>query len=70
MKEEGDLFLVKCGEEMPGAPTTKDYPDGGSVKMDEMARLKERVLQLLQGRIYGLLVSQVEKMYLKQWSEK
>jgi len=71
VKEEGGLLLVKCGEGSTAPPTSNDNPDDGvSAKIEETSGLKDRVLQLLQGRVYGLLVSQVEKMFFKQWSEK
>ena len=71
VKEEGGLLLVKYGEGSTVALTSKENPDDGlAAKIEETKGQKDRVLQLLRGRVYGLLVSQVEKMFFKQWSEK
>ena len=71
VKEEGGLLLVKHGEGLIVDPIFIDDPcHEVSATSDEMKRLKERILQLLQGRVDGLLVFQLKKMYFKQWSEK
>ena len=71
VKEEGGLLLVKHVEGLIVDPNGIDtHYHGVSVTSDEMTRLQERILQLLQGRADGLLVFQLEKMYFKQWSEK
>jgi len=74
VKEEGGLVLVKYGEEKSVGPSEYITDNGVVAKTGagEVTRLslKDRVLHILQGRVHGLLVSQVVKMYFNQWGEK
>jgi len=80
VKEDGGLVLVKSGEGRrdAGAAATADHnvdiSNGADARSGnqgvEEGKLEDRVLELLQGRVYGLLVPQVEKMYTRQWGQK
>jgi len=73
VKEEGGLVLVKYGEERResgAAPVTTADNDAPVSDDVEDVKVQDRVLKLLQGRVYGLLVPQVEKMYSKHWGQK
>jgi hypothetical protein len=84
-KEVGGLAMVKCGEGVTDSrgtnisdgavlPVEKARKDMEQVtvavhNMNDKAVVKDRVVQLLQGRVHGLFPSQVEKMYKKQWGD-
>ena len=75
VKEDGGLVLVKCGKGGKAPPTTVSEDSATSTAatsnlVEDNSNLKDRVMQLLKGRVHGLLVTQVEKMYLRQWGEK
>ena len=79
MNEAGGLVLVKCGGSnrvVTGAAglsvadnNTGPVISGGRTEVTDKVRQVGRVKQVLQGRVHGLFVAQVEKMHQKQFGE-
>ena len=75
----GGLVLVKCGGSnrvVTGAAglsvadnNTGSVISGGRTEVTDKGRQVGRVKQVLQGRLHGLFVAQVEKMHQKQFGE-
>ena len=74
VREGGGQAMVKCAEGRSeiAAHLHSNIVSGTATGLDipmDKGVVKDRVKQLLQGRIHGLFPSQVEKMYKKQWGD-
>jgi len=76
MNEAGGLVLVKCGGSnrvvtalSVADNNTGSVISGGRTEVTDKVRQVGRVKQVLQGRVHGLFVAQVEKMHQKQFGK-